>query len=92
MKKAIAYAATAIILGFALMMLPKIMGNQPTAGTPMTEDARNEFFPSYLGDSSKKEALGLTSHPMNLLPSSLIFFSGLIAALAAYTVLKRRTI
>lgn len=87
MKKAITYAATAILLGFALMMLPKIMETQPT-GTPMTEDTRNEFFPFYLGDSSKKEALGL----MNLLPSSLIFFSGLIAALAAYTVLKRRTI
>ncbi len=85
MKKAIAYAATAIVLGFALMVLPKIMETQLTIGTPMTEDARNEFF---FGDSSRKEALGL----VNLLPSSLIFFSGLVAALAAYTVLKRRTI
>ncbi len=92
MKKAIAYAATAIILGFALMMLPKIMETQPTTGTPMTGDTRNEFFPFYLGDSSKTEAYGLASQPLNLLPSSLIFLSGLIAALAAYTILKRRII
>jgi hypothetical protein len=83
MKKTVAYAATAILLGFAVMLLPlPLVQLQPQALQPaqLTEDSR------------AKQTYGLASQPLNLLPSSLIFLTGLIAALGVYAMTKRRRI
>ena len=88
MKKTLAYVTTAILLGLAVMMLPLALENgtqpqfpQPGARTLSTEakDQNNGMLKSY----------GLTN-PSNLLPSSLVLLSGLIVAIAAHVILRRR--
>lgn len=95
MKKTIAYVATAIILGFAVMILPLAsnMGSptyspQPKPGYALAGTNNNE------ASAEERDILqlwGLGSQRSNLLPSSLIFLSGFVVALGVYTILKRRT-
>ena len=89
MKKTLAYVTTAILLGLAVMMLPLALENgaqpqfpPPGARTQSTEakDQNNGMLQSY----------GLASQPSNLLPSSLVLLSGLIVAIAAHVILRRR--
>ena len=91
MKKALAYVAIALLLGFAVMMLPRTLETQVTMNAPQTGD-----FAKTLGvrseDSSKAAVQALASQPSNLVPSSLIILSGLIVALVAYVILRKRTI
>jgi len=80
MKKTLAYAAVAVLLGSAVMLLP----------LPLTQLPPQASQPAMLTEDSKtKQAYGLTSQPMNLLPSSLIFISGFIVALGVYAILKK---
>jgi len=96
MKKTMIYAATAVLLGFAVMMLPlalqtgrqpTLMGGKPNAQQP-TDAYRSEG--SGNGDVNMLRDLGLGRQLLGLLPSSLVFFSGLIVALSVYVILKRR--
>jgi len=89
MKKTLAYITTAILLGLAVMMLPLTLENgaqpqfpQPGAPTQSTEakDQNNEILRSY----------GFASQPSNLLPSSVVLLSGLIVAIAAHAIVRRR--
>jgi len=94
MKRALAYVTTAILLGFAVMMLPKTL--QPLQTQPATSPSQPTSYSETnfpFGDESRSKTLpyALTSQPLNLLPSSLILFSGLIVALGAYAIFKRKT-
>ena len=86
MKKTAAYVSTAILLGCAIMMLPLALGSHPQSLSPVRTFGGEE---NKYGNTSGFYGVG--SQPLNLLPSSLVFFSGLIIALGAYAVLKRRT-
>jgi len=87
MKKTMAYAATAILLGFAIMRLPLALeAGQPTYGAkPQSLQPQSE-------ESSMMRSYGLGKQPLNLLHSSFIFLSGLVAALGMYAILKKRII
>jgi len=86
MKKIMAYSLTAVLLGFTVMMLPLAFKTglptplAPTFGEKVDEESR------WLGLS------GLTSQPLNLLPSILIFISGLIVALGVYAIIRKRMV
>lgn len=85
MKKTLAYAVTAILLGFAIMQVPLALQTgqlQPFFNAP------TEGRDTKAADISQYNLLA--APPSNLLSSSLILLSGLIAALAAYALLKKR--
>lgn len=90
MKKTLAYTATAILLGFAIMTLPLALLGPPTyrSQPQLYTDTPNAA--EMKGEDSLLLRYGLAAHPSNLLPSSLIFVSGLVLALGVYAVLKRR--
>ncbi len=93
-KKPAIYVATAVLLGFAIMMLPQRMqlllptvqpGEGDYTGTLLPYSARMSE-----GDGKNvPDFLGFASQPSNLLPSSLILFFGLAVALCVYVALKK---
>jgi len=91
-----AYAATAILLGFAIMMVPLALRTGPPTYQPQFQpqfmNAPTESGDMKGEDSSLQRSFGLARQPSNLLPSSLIFFSGLIVAIGVYAMLKRRIV
>jgi RsiW-degrading membrane proteinase PrsW (M82 family) len=92
MKKALAFAATAILLGFTVMMLPLALETGPPTYTP---DFQRTQLLGGMEEENRKimPAYGyIASQPSNLLPSSLILISGLIVALSVYAILKRRIV
>jgi len=96
MKKTLAYLAAAILLGFLAVRLPlAIQTRQPEYLSPLSLPNTQFMNPPMEQDAYKDEIssasrfYGFFGKP-SLLPSSLIFFSGLIVALAAYVILKRR--
>jgi len=96
MKKPLAYVAAAVILGFAIMMLPLAVQLGPSA----YQSLLNPLSPQFMNaptesamkgeDSSALRSNGIARQPANLLPSSLVFLSGLIVALTAYVTIKKR--
>jgi len=95
MKKTMVYAATAILLGFAIMMVPFVLRTGPLTfergAQPNTYlDEPKQGFAEGQDTVSGFSRIG--AQPSNLLPSSFVLFSGLIAALGAYVILKRRMI
>jgi len=96
MKKTLAYLATAILLGFLVVRLPlAIQTRHPEYLSPLSPPNTQFINPPVEQDAHKDEMssalrfLGVSGQP-SLLPSSLIFFSGLIVALAIYVAYKRR--
>jgi len=96
MKKTMAYAATAILLGFTIMMVPLALRTGPPTYRPDLQPNLTNAFTERADmkseDSSLSRSFGLASQPSNLLPSTLIFFSGLIAAIGVYAMLKKRIV
>jgi hypothetical protein len=100
MKKTLAYVSTAILLGFAIMMLPKTIETQLMTTTQQGENMTNEenmtnrySVPSdnsFKSTTAESTFYGLGVQPTNLLPSGLILISGLIAALSVYAVTRKR--
>jgi len=91
MKKAMVYVSTAILLGFAIMMLPKALETYaPQSGFASPPKTRG--FELAGQDSSNALWYAQVRQPLDLLPSSLIIFSGLIVALSVYAILRRRII
>ena len=88
MKKTLAYVTTAILLGLAVMMLPLALENgaQPQFPPP---GARTQSTEAMNQDNGMLKSYGLTN-PSDLLPSSLVLLSGLIVAIAAHVILRRR--
>jgi hypothetical protein len=94
-KKTLAYLATAIVLGFVAARLPlAIQAGQPAYLSPLSPPSTQFMNTPTEQGATKNEvgstlrSYGIAGHP--LLPSSLVFFSGLIAALTAYVIVKRR--
>lgn len=97
MKKALAYVATAVLLGFLVMMLPLAVQTGSSAYQSPLSPLSPQFMntPAERGttkgaDNSALRFYGIAQQPSNLLPSSLVFFSGLIVALMTYVILKKR--
>jgi len=96
MKKAVAYVATAVLLGFAIMILPLTMQIGSSAFLSPLSPINPQFMDNPAegttkgADSSVLQFYGIAKQPANLPPFSLVFFSGLIAALTAYVIVKRR--
>jgi len=103
MKKALAYAATAILIGFAVMMLPLALKTGPPTYQPeltpqLPPQVSPEFFANTMErddtkgvDSSSSRSYGF-AWQTSILPSTLILLLGLIAALGVYALLKKRVI
>lgn len=91
MKKTLAYTATAILLGFAIIMIPRILEPQQTFMRTPETNTQGQALPFFISDASKQGPSQLISKPTNFLPSSLILITGLIAATATYTILRKRT-
>jgi len=96
MKKEIAACiASAILLGFALMMLPLAIETGPPTYIPQpqfTKGSRTVGDETLPQNMFAQQVYGFVSQPRNILPTSLVFLSGLIVALGVYTLLKRRMI
>jgi len=92
LKKTLTYFATAVLLGFAVMMLPLALQTGPPTyqPTPQFMNTPAEDNATKGAGDSEMRSYGL-GPPSSLLPSSLIFFAGLIISLTAYVVVKRRT-
>jgi len=93
MKKALAYVATAVLLGFAVMMLPLALRIGSSAFQFPPSPINPQFGNTPAEDTMKgadNSALQLYGIARQLLPSTLILFSGLIVALAMYFLLKKR--
>jgi len=88
MKKTMGYVATAILLGFVVMMMPLALETGPAGFSNF--GWRGEAQGVTGGkDNYFSQPLGISSQPSNILPSSLVFFSGLIVALGVYVILKK---
>jgi len=95
MKKTMAYFATAILLGFAIMMLPLALETGPPTYMPQPEFLRplkTNGAEMFTDGAPRLQPYGLGTQPLNLLPSSAILFLGLIVALGVYAILKKRMI
>jgi hypothetical protein len=83
--KFFAYAIAAMLIGFAVMMLPLALEEAPPAFQPSWQP--------YTGEAAQdklREMYGLDSQPSNITSSSLILLVGLIIAFAAYLVVKKQ--
>jgi hypothetical protein len=93
MKKPIPYALTAILIGFAVMMLPLALEAGPPTYTPeFMQPTKTDTGTTPSEESRTFWFSGVGKQPSNLIPSSTIFFSGLILALSVYVILKKRTV
>jgi hypothetical protein len=81
----LAYAAAAILIGFAVMMLPLALETGPQTYEPTPQ-------PNFAGEQRDQidNQYGLTSPPYNITSSSLILLTGLIIAFTAYILVKRQ--
>jgi len=79
-----AYATAAVLIGFAVMMLP----------LALLQPSFTNAYPDSKNTGEQRDQLdntyGLTSQPSNLTPSSLILIVGLIFAFAAYILVKKQ--
>jgi hypothetical protein len=92
-KKIAAYTITAMLMGFAIMMLPLALETGPPTYQPKIPGEYNMAPSSINGARDETRSLyGLTSQPANILPFSIILLIGLIAGLSAYTFFKKQTI
>jgi hypothetical protein len=96
MKKTLAYLAAAILLGFVVARLPLAIKAGPEYLSPLSPPSTQFMNTPMEQDAAKDEISSAlrfywaSGQPSSLLPSSLIFFSGLIVALTVYAVLKKR--
>ena len=87
--KFFAYATAAILIGFAVMMLPLALETGPPTYQPKIQ-------PNFAGETTSEQRdqldaqYGLTSPPYNITSSSLILLIGLIIAFAAYLLVKKQ--
>ena len=91
-KKIAAYTTAAVLIGFAVMMLPLALETGPPTYDPL---APSTFTSSEgKGPNEQRDQLdhmyGLASQPSNMLPSSLILLAGLAVALMVYVFLRKQ--
>ena len=94
--KIAAYAVTAVLTGFIIMMLPLALETGPPTYEPKLQPLQPNFADVHRdgeGADEQQNAIrdlyGL-AQPSNLLPSSLILLTGLAVALSAYIILKKQ--
>ena len=95
-KKPMIYFAAAIVLGFAIMMVPLALQTGPPTYKPdltifpsaRTGDTYNGALP--LEDSNKIRYIYGLNQPLNLLPFTLILLIGLVVATGVYITFKKR--
>ena len=94
--KPLVYFATAVLLGFAIMMVPLALQTGPPTYQPQlspfpdtrTENTFNGALPS--DDTEKLRSIYGLGQPSNLLPFTLILSIGLVVATGAYVTFKKR--
>ena len=92
-KKIAVYAITALLMGFAVMMLPLALETGPPTYQPKIPGESMLVPNSYdEAQGSTRSLYGLTSQPKNMLSFSLILLIGVIAALTAYIFFKKQMI
>jgi len=95
-RKIAAYAVTAVLTGFLVMMLPLALETGPPTYEPKLQPLQPDFTDAYrntVGTDEQQNALPALygfAQPSNLLPSSLILLTGLAVALSAYIILKKQ--
>jgi hypothetical protein len=89
-----AYAIAAVLIGFAVMMLPLALETGPPTYQPQLQPSFTNAYPDGKNAGEQRDQLdntyGLTSQPSNLTSSSLILLVGLIIAFAAYIIVKKQ--
>ena len=95
--KIAAYAITAVLMGFTIMMLPLALETGPPTYEPKLQPLQPSFAGANRyseGTDEQQSALtalnGLASQPSNFLPTSLIMLTGLAVALSVYITLKKQ--
>jgi hypothetical protein len=87
-----AYATAAVLIGFAVMMLPLALETGPPTYQPQLQPSFTNAYPDGKNAGEQRDQLyntyGLTSS--NLTPSSLILIVGLIFAFTAYILVKKQ--
>jgi len=92
--KPIIYFAAAVLLGFAIMMVPLALKTGQLSPFPYTRTG-DTFEDTFNGapSSDDREKLNLLyglNQPSNLLPFSLILLIGLVVATGVYVTFKKR--
>ncbi len=94
--KAITYFAAAILIGFAIMMMPKALQTGPPTYQPdltlfPKAPAENTYGNALSSNDTEnmRSVYGL-EHPLSLLPFTLILLIGLVAATGVYVSFKKR--
>lgn len=92
--KLVAYAAAAVLIGFAVMMLPPAIETGPPTYDPRQAPSTYLSPPSEGGNEQRYQLDskdGFASQPSsNMLPSGLILIAGLAVALVAYASLRKQ--
>jgi hypothetical protein len=87
-----AYATAAVLIGFAVMMLPLALETGPPTYQPQLQPSFTNAYPGGVKAGEQRElydTYGLTQ-PYDLTSSSLILLIGLIIAFAAYILVKKQ--
>jgi len=87
-----AYATAAVLIGFAVMMLPLALETGPPTYEPRLAPFTFTSSDSKGGNEQRDQldaTYGLASQPSNMLPSGLILLAGLAVALVAYVSLRK---
>jgi len=90
--KLAAYATAAVLIGFAVMMLPLALETGPPTYDPRQAPSTYTSSLSEGGSEQRNQqdsTYGLAS-PSSVLPSGLILLAGLAVALVAYASLRKR--
>lgn len=85
--KLAAYATAAVLIGFAIMMLPRALETGPPTYDPL---APRTFTSSEGKDTNEQRDQLDDTYGLNMLPLGLILLGGLAAALVAYVFIRRQ--
>jgi len=92
--KLAAYATAAVLIGFAVMMLPRALRIEPPTYKPELVNPFEPYRSVTQGGNEQRDqpddTFGPASVPGNMLPSGLILLAGLAVALVAYASLRKQ--
>jgi len=91
--KLAAYATAAVLIGFAVMMLPLALETGPPTYDPRQAPSTYLSPLSEGGNEQRNQqgdTFGSTSTSYDILPSGLILLAGLAAALVAYASIRKQ--
>jgi len=92
-RKIAAYTTAAVLIGFAIMMLPLALETGPPTYDPRQAPSTYTSALSEGGSEQRNQldnTYGSASIPYNMLPSGLILLAGLAVALVAYVFLRKQ--